>query len=879
MKNALLEQYGLHKLHELRQSPYSCLMESNIEQTPHQIEAFVATLQALKNGGIILADEVGLGKTIEAGLVLKYLIKSGAKRILIAVPAPLRKQWQDELEEKFNIKAEIPESKYSVQQRDVYRWNALVRKPDPLIVIMSYQFAPWFIKRFSDVKWDYFVFDEAHRLRNLGNGAKMPKLLFDTTRFVPKVMLTATPLQNNLRELYALSQYIDERIFSNEKMFNELYVKPEDFKGLRKAIAPILHRTLRKDVAEYLTFSKRDCMAVDFKLSHEEAVLYQLANNYLQRPVLYAISSKNNALVKMVVRKLLASSSYAVVETFEVLKKRLKILKENTRSEKADVSLKAFFNLIEDDDDNSIDDVEDDDIEEIERERYRAQINDELVAVEDIIKVASQITSNSKSKAVLEALSLAFEDQKNKGFSEKALIFTESKRTQKYLVESLITAGYDGIVVFNGEMSDPDTKKLYNAWKARNPKRVTNTPSIDLKQAIVEQFEHEAKILVATDAASEGLNLQFCDTVINYDLPWNPMKIEQRIGRCHRFGQKRDVWVYNLLNTENAADARVYEILNQKFNLFKGVFGASDEALGLLESGTNFEKKVMGIYERCKTASQFKHEFDRLEREIASKRGKKANELKQILTTVSSDEQKKHLATIAKRIEKYIEYTEQWTAITEGIKPVQNTVLQVQNTEIIFDRITAKHGYIFTGSFMKQKDYEFVAPILIAFDETGKILDLEAREIIQAFKEIPKTAFITINATDQDMQLIGFCHDQIVPEMMAEYEKQNKYIIEQNGIRVKNWIDNQREQYKADSDELRQQIAILKAQKNFSKIFQEKIEIQKKIDRLEKQLSQRDEKFHDNMLDIEKQAEREHETFIAQFVFEPVLLINLVVKF
>lgn len=588
MKNALWEQYGVHRLTELRQSPYSCLLESNIEQAPHQVEAFIAALQALKNGGIILADEVGLGKTIEAGLILKYLLKNGAMRILIALPPPLRKQWQDELDEKFGIKAIIPESKYSVQRRDSDYWNALMSKNKPLVVISSYGFAPWFIKHFPKVKWDYFVFDEAHRLRNLGNGAQRAKELYDCTHYVPKIMLTATPLQNSLRELYALSQYIDERIFVSEKVYNDVYVYPEDYKGLREAISPILHRTLRKDVADYLKFSKRDCMAIDFKLTYEEAILYQLANDYLQRPTLYAVSSQNNALVKMVVRKLLASSSYAVVETFEVLKARLKVLKENTRTERADTSLKEFFALIDDDDDNASNDDLEEDLEKIERDRYRTEIDNELAAVENIIAMASQVKSNSKVIAIIEALQLAFEVQKEGGYREKALIFTESKRTQKYLVDSLTVAGFDGIIVFNGEMSDPETKKIYNAWKARNPKRVTNTPSIDLKQAIVEQFEHEAKILIATDAASEGLNLQFCDTVINYDLPWNPMKIEQRIGRCHRFGQSRDVWVYNLLNRENSADARVYEILENKFNLFKGVFGASDEALGLLESGSSF---------------------------------------------------------------------------------------------------------------------------------------------------------------------------------------------------------------------------------------------------------------------------------------------------
>ncbi|GHV63938.1 hypothetical protein AGMMS49587_15300 [Spirochaetia bacterium] len=708
MKNALLEQYGRHKLQELRQSPYSCLIESKIEQTPHQVEAFVAAIQALNTGGIILADEVGLGKTIEAGLILKYLIKKGAKRILIAMPPSLRKQWQDELSEKFLISAEIPESKYSVQRRDEDHWKSLVKRDDALVVITSYNFAPWFIKKFYDVKWDCFVFDEAHRLRNFGNGAKMPKAIFDTTRYVPKVMLTATPLQNNLRELFALSQYIDERIFVNEKVFEEMYVRPEDYKGLRETITPILHRTLRKEVGEYMYFSKRDCMLVDFKLSRDEAVLYQLANDYLQRPVLYAVSSRNNALVKMVVRKLLASSSYAVIETFEVLRERLKILKQNTRAEKADISLKSFFSLIDDEDDNSTGDDIEEDIEQIERERYRTEIDNELSAINDIIKMAAQIKSNAKIEAVKEAVTFAFEYHRENKLPEKALIFTESKRTQRYIVEALTAAGFEGIIIFNGEMNDPETKKMYNAWKARNPGRVTNTPGIDLKQAIIEQFQYEAKILIATDVASEGLNLQFCDTVINYDLPWNPMKIEQRIGRCHRFGQTRDVWVYNLLNRENAADARVYEILDQKFNLFKGVFGASDEALGLLESGTNFEKKILEIYEHCRTAAEFRQEFNRLEREITAKRSKKANELKHILMSVSSDEQKIHLAKTAEMIKNYVGNTEQWSKIAGNIKPVYNTILKIQNKNISFNKPASEHGYIFIGAFLKKELSEFI---------------------------------------------------------------------------------------------------------------------------------------------------------------------------
>jgi superfamily II DNA/RNA helicase len=691
-------------------------------------------------------------------------------------------------------------------------------------------------------------------------------------------MLTATPLQNNLRELYALSQYIDERIFINENIFNQMYVIPEDFNGLREAIAPILHRTLRKEVVEYLKFSSRDCMSIDFKLSRDEAILYQLVNEYLQRPVLYAVESKNNALVKMVLRKLLASSSFAVIETFEILKERLKVLKKNTKAEKADVSLKAFFKMIDDDDDSSDDEQEDDDIEKIERDRYRAEINSELAYIKEIIKIASKIKKNSKAEAVITALTFAFDEQRKTGYDEKALIFTESKRTQKYLVESLYSAGFDKILVFNGEMNDPDTKKLYNAWKAKNLKRVTNTPGIDLKQAIVDQFHNDAKILVATDSASEGLNLQFCDTVINYDLPWNPMKIEQRIGRCHRFGQERDVWVYNLLNTENAADKRVYEILKNKFYLFKGVFGASDEALGLLESGSNFEKRVMGIYERCKTQSEFTKEFDRLEREITPARNKKHTELKHILSSVSSDEKKKNLAVFAERLKTHFSSLEDWSNISSDKKSVVNEFLRIKDTQIEFNGVSSAHGYLFVGA-LSGSNKNFLQPILLLFDNNGEITGKEKKDIIHAFENIPEANFTRFQPDTSEMKIINSCYKKITSIMSENHFEKSKPIITQNDRRVQNWIDNRQGQYKVESNDIRQKISDLRTQKNLSKYFQEKIDIQKKIDTLEKSLRKRDEDFHDEMLKIQHQAEEERMKFNRQFEIETIAIINLVVKF
>lgn len=879
MNNVLIEQYGIQKLKVLRESPYACLLDSDIQHTPHQIAAFIAALESFNNGGIILADEVGLGKTIEAGLVLKYLINKGAKRILIAMPPPLRKQWQVELREKFQIEAVIPESKYAVERRDKYDWEyKMYKQKEPLIVITSYSTAPWLINKFKNVVWDCFVFDEAHRLRNYPR-TKMPKALFNATRKIPKVMLTATPMQNYLRDLFALAQFVDERIFLSESVFEERYVKTEDYKGLREVMSPILHRTLRKDVAEYLEFTKRDCMAVDFELTKEEGALYHLATNYLRRPKLFAVNASNSGLVKMVIRKLLASSSFAVVETFEVLRDRLLILKEDTKVEKADVSLKEFFSLIDDDSDDAEDYVEED-IEQINLAAYRAQIDDELQAIEQIIQMAEQIKTNSKAQAVIDALTLAFEVQRENGYPEKALIFTESKRTQKYLKEILTEAGFDGILTFNGELNDPEIKKIYLAWRGRFPKHMENNPSVDLKHAIVDHFEKEAKILIATDVASEGLNLQFCDTVINYDLPWNPMKIEQRIGRCHRFGQKRDVWVYNLLNRQNAADARVYEILEKKFNLFKGAFGASDDALGLLESGSSFEKRIMDIYIRCSTLGEFKREFDKLEREITAKRNKKYHELKELLNQVRSEDKATQFKNVCDELKKYIQDRETWERISDKVTPLcgNTTYYYLQGDVLQFDNGKLEYGYILMGCICKRTT-EVIEPIICVYDEDGEPYAISEEEVINKIKKIPQDEFEDYKPYNKEIEFFAEVCERIATEFKAVYSRKHEKDIELHKKKLDNWVENKRGLYNAELSAINELIEANRQLKDLSKHFQEKIDIQKEIDKYTKELEKESKNFHSHMSDIEKQAEKESQEYIARLDIDPIVIPYMIVKF
>lgn len=250
-------------------APFECLLNADIEPNPHQVNAFCAAIQALKTGGIILADEVGLGKTIEAGLVLNYVLDNGAKKVLISLPATLRKQWEVELLEKFGRQAVILD-RYTVEHDLANVQTHLGNADEVSIVIASYDYSSKLIKRFPHVKWDFLIIDEAHNLRNVFHGTKRAKNLYDLTHGIPKILLTATPLQNSLTDLHGLVSFIDPRIFGSEKVFNRRFVDGCDYEELKQELLPVLYRTLRRDVGKYMAFSKRTCITVDFHLSAEE---------------------------------------------------------------------------------------------------------------------------------------------------------------------------------------------------------------------------------------------------------------------------------------------------------------------------------------------------------------------------------------------------------------------------------------------------------------------------------------------------------------------------------------------------------------------------------------------------------------------------------
>ena len=588
------------------------LVDAQVDLNPHQVEAALFAFKSPLSSGAILADEVGLGKTIEAGLVLSQKWAEGKRRILLMMPASLRKQWVQELQDKFFLPAIILEAK---------SYNAAIKggrqpfEPDGQIIICSYQFAARHAEEIMITPWDLVIFDEAHRLRNVyKKGNKIARALRTALANVPKVLLTATPLQNSLMELYGLVSFIDEYAFGDEKSFRAKYARltnDTQFAELKARLKPLCHRTLRRQVLEYVKFTNRQAVTQEFWPSQDEQDLYDRVSEYLQRPALNALPSSQRKLMTLVLRKLLASSTFAIAGALDSLVNKLKRqLKENSRMvERLDGLEEDFETLEEYEDELGME-------EEVPLEAHEIEdIQKEIAELETFRDLAVSITENAKGMALIEGLKAGFRKAAELGAANKAIIFTESRRTQNYLVNLLSEHGYaDKLVLFNGSNNDEQSRAFYKEWKARHlgTDRVTGSLTADKRAALVDYFKDQAQIMIATEAAAEGINLQFCSLLVNYDLPWNPQRIEQRIGRCHRYGQQHDVVVINFLNRANAADQRVFELLDEKFSLFNGVFGASDEVLGAIESGVDFEKRIMDIYQTCRDPEAINAQFEQL---------------------------------------------------------------------------------------------------------------------------------------------------------------------------------------------------------------------------------------------------------------------------
>ena len=870
-RNLLLEQYSWYKKRQLEESPFKCLLNADIELNPHQINAFCAAIHALKTGGIILADEVGLGKTIEAGLVLNYVLRSGVKKVLISLPATLRKQWEVELLEKFSLESTILD-RYTVERDYLTIKHNLENKDKISIVLTSYDYSSKLIKRFPKVKWGLLIIDEAHNLRNVFHGTKRAKNLFDVTKGIPKILLTATPLQNTLADLHGLVSFIDPRIFGSEKVFSRRFVEGCDYEELKRELSPVLYRTLRKDVGKYMAFSKRMCITVDFHLSQEESDLYEAVNTFLKREPLYSIPTANRGLIILVIRKLLASSSFALIDTFEVLEGRLEKLKEGTKSSMAQEGFDLFWDFVEDE-------IDEDDFNEYDDEETaekKQAIQAELKIVRNILTIARSITSNAKMEALKDALKTAFSHQTSEGMPQKVVIFTESKRTQKYMAAELRKSGYtdEDILLFNGDFDDAMTKEIYRAWQVKNFGNTNYGRSVEYKHAIVDYFKDHAKILIVTDAGSEGLNLQFCNTIINYDLPWNPQKIEQRIGRCHRYGQTHDVVAINLLNTDNEADRRVYDILAKKFELFEGVFGASDVALGVLESGSSFEKRILAIYQKCGTVREFKKAFAELNRQLDTKLNTHAAELRSILLTESRVAKGEALEKTKADIEKYLREVEYWSQFDE---PEMDRNLYYWQIDNWGERTFGSHGTLFLGAFLDNTKLLF--PVLLLCDENGEYIDFTEEDIVTALETADDSEVKFFKPTPEEQDSFKRIYERLITEVCDQHSKTIAPVIAYNNRKIQNWVEVQIEQFQVQIGEAKKQVESCLFEEMMATDSLQKQDIRKKLAEAKKIMEQLQRDYPKRVQEVEAEAQKEIDDFNQSQEIKPVLMINIVLKF
>ena len=899
-------------------------MGARVDLNPHQIDAALFALKSPLSRGVLLADEVGLGKTIEAGIILAQKWAENKRRILLILPASLRKQWYTELAEKFYLPSVILEKKGFDSALKRGTTNPFNRPGT--ILIVSYQFAASKASCLSSIPWDLIVIDEAHRIRNSWKKDNVTgQILRAATEGKRKLLLTATPLQNSMMELFGLLSFIDHRVFGDEASFKLRYLRLAEegrFEELHQRIAPFCHRTLRRQVVEYIKYTKRLCITQTFEPGEEEQNLYDDISAWLQRPELLALPSGQHQLMTLVLRKLLASSTFAIAGAFDTIIARLEGLKAGIENQAESEELAEFDDELEEWSDEVIP------ISEIDK----VELEKEISELKEFRKRARALRQNAKGLRLLAALDLGFAELVKLGAEQKAIIFTESRKTQEYLLAIFADTPYaSDVILFNGSNSDASSKAIYKAWFEKNKGSdiVSGSPSSDMRAALVDKFRESGKIMIATEAAAEGINLQFCSLVINYDLPWNPQRIEQRIGRCHRYGQKFDVVVINFLNVRNHADQRVYELLSEKFRLFSGVFGASDELLGQLGSGLDFERRILEIYQNCRDTNSIDVAFEALRSEFAESIDERMTDTKRRLMENFDDEvrqrlkiQETEVRTLLGAYERSLFYLirhfasetstfdeNRWTfkydreryCFLEGKQTTNRLVrlgmplalesiekgkaLATPSAKIIFRyngrnhigallELCGKSGFI-GASILRTKSEESLEEALLlacTLDDESIVPEETAAKLFQLSASVENANFDS--PLELDLQM-----ERLKKESRNKSANQSRNWLEQEIDKLDSWADDLKAGLELRIKEIEGEIRLVKKSKTLAATLEEKLSFEKQYKELERErnaLRRRlfdaqdeiDEKRDKIISDIEKRLKAIEESvalFIIQF--------------
>ncbi|MGI8933288.1 MAG: DEAD/DEAH box helicase, partial [Phormidesmis sp.] len=497
---------------------------ARVDLNPHQVEAALFAFRSPLSKGALLADEVGLGKTIEAGLVIAQKWAERKRRILVVTPASLRKQWLLELKDKFFLPGKILETKSYNKAKKDGSYNPFDNTEH--IIFCSYQFARNKAGEVESTQWDLVVIDEAHRLRNVYKSSnKIAKKLREILQKRNKLLLTATPLQNSLLELYGLVSFIDELTFGDVKSFKEQFTgrqgSSDVFETLKRRLKPICHRTLRRQVDAYVSFTARLPLLEKFDPDDSKEVLYELVSDYLQRDNLQALPSGQRSLMTLMLRKLMASSTFAIAGALTTIATRLQdeLNDASVDPEQLTIALENDYEGL-----NQLEEEwNEDSVEETDQiiisEAQRVAIEAEIAELKEFAELAESIEENGKGRALLKVLDIAFKKTMDLGGAQKAIIFTEFRRTQDYLLKLLAeTPWADDILLFNGSNNDEKSKQIYQDWMARHrgTDLVTGSRTADIRAALVDYFRNDGKVLIATEAGAEGINLQFCSLIVNY---------------------------------------------------------------------------------------------------------------------------------------------------------------------------------------------------------------------------------------------------------------------------------------------------------------------------------------------------------------------------
>ena len=597
-----------------------------VDPNPHQIDAVMFALKRIPQGGCILADEVGLGKTIEAGLVIAQMLAEGADRVLVVLPRPLLGQWQNELFTLFGIEAVEVSAAVDLAGSGVFlvgreyaggdRGFEQLRKAPPFDLCLIDEAHEVFagIHRRFDADG---IYDRqsphartAHRVREIIGPA-------------PVLLLTATPIQNSLSELWGLVQYVDPSgtLLGDKPTFEKVFcaddrrtVVAEQAEELKRRLATVVQRTLRRQAQEFLDkpFVGRRAQLFEYTMSRGERALYDDVTDYLLQPRLHAFEGRSRQLLLLGFHRRMASSTRALAASLERVAERLRHRLGGAPSDEG-----VFARDLEEEDESVPDG------QEADAEFEPEAVERELAQVRDFIARARALPHDSKAASLVKAVRLVLDRPSDQ---RRMVIFTESLTTQDYLRDLLLGRTElrdEDITLFRGTNDSPRAAQALARWReevgATLPPDRRPSPGVAARLALVHEFATRSTVMIASEAGAKGLNLQFCDTVVNYDLPWNPQRIEQRIGRCHRYGQKRDVTVVNFLAADNEAQRLTFEILSTKLDLFGKVFDASDEVLQTPRSdaseelasalGPDFENQLRRIWDRARSVQEVEDEL------------------------------------------------------------------------------------------------------------------------------------------------------------------------------------------------------------------------------------------------------------------------------